>query len=103
MSTSKRIQGSAEVNYAEIVFTGMGLVLWFVVLLILPVGALVSVIRTPKDAFAAVGRSRTKWIVVLVVSAIYLVGTPFALYWYVRVARRVHEGPSAAELSQRLT
>jgi hypothetical protein len=80
----------------------MGIVLWAVVLLILPVSALVSVIRTEKGQFSAVGRSRTKWIILLVVTAIYLVGSPVALYWYFRVAREIHEGPSSKLVSKEL-
>jgi len=81
----------------------MGIMVWVIVLLILPVSALVSVFKTPKVAFAAISRSRTRWIVVLVVSGIYLVGSPFALYWFFRVARQIHEGPSANDLSKRLS
>lgn len=74
----------------------------FVILEILPICALINVIRTPKEAFAAVGRNRTRWIVVLIVAGIYLSGGPFALYWFFRVAKQIREGPNENELSQRL-
>ena len=80
----------------------MGVIVLAIALLVLPVSALVNVIKTPKAEFAAIGRSRTKWIVVLIVSAIYLVGSPFALYWFFRVVRQLREGLNVNDLSKRL-
>jgi hypothetical protein len=59
----------------------------WLVFIVLPVIAVVDVLRHPPEAFDRIGQSRTTWLVVLVLTALFcgLIGTGLALYELVAV------------------
>lgn len=66
-----------------------GLILWIV-----PIWAIVDAARRPDDAFASRGQSRTTWIILLVVTALFCgpIGLFFSLYYLVAVRPKLGSG-----------
>ncbi|MEZ5141262.1 MAG: DUF2516 family protein [Acidimicrobiales bacterium] len=64
--------------------------LW-VAFVVLPVVAVVDVVRHPAEDFDRIGQSRATWLVLLVVTALFcgLIGTGLALYELVVVRPRL--------------